>query len=179
MTNNFRDKGPLSPDWEYEVEEVEIEDMGPQIATPGSPSYTDNVEDIGGKVVDQVFVGSCTNGRLDDIRIVSSILRGKKVHPDVRFLVIPGSRNVYSAAEKAGYLKNIIDAGGVIAMPTCGPCAGGFLGVLPDGEVALSTSNRNFKGRMGEPTSKIFLSGAAVAAASSVTGVISHPEEVK
>jgi 3-isopropylmalate/(R)-2-methylmalate dehydratase large subunit len=179
MTNDFRDKGPLSPDWDYEVEEIEIEDMGPQIATPGSPSLTDNVEDVGGNVVDQVFVGSCTNGRLDDIRIVANMLRGKKVHPDVRLLVIPGSRAVYSAADTAGYLKSIINAGGVISMPTCGPCAGGFLGVLPDGEVALSTSNRNFKGRMGEPSSKIFLSGAAVAAASSITGVISHPEEVK
>jgi 3-isopropylmalate/(R)-2-methylmalate dehydratase large subunit len=179
MTNDFRDKGPLSPDWDFEVEEIDIDDMGPQIASPGSPSKTDNVEDIGGKVVDQVFVGSCTNGRLDDIRIVANILKGKKVHPDVRLLVIPGSRSVYSHADKVGYLKSIVDAGGIISMPTCGPCAGGFLGVLPDGEVAVSTSNRNFKGRMGEPTSKIYLSGAAVAAASAVTGVISHPEEVK
>jgi 3-isopropylmalate/(R)-2-methylmalate dehydratase large subunit len=179
LTNDFRDKGPLSPDWDYETEEIDIDDMGPQIASPGSPSKTDNVEDVGGEVVDQVFVGSCTNGRLDDIRIVANILKGRKVHPDVRLLVIPGSRSVYSQADKVGYLKSIVDAGGIISMPTCGPCAGGFLGVLPDGEVTVSTSNRNFKGRMGEPTSKVYLSGAAVAAASAITGIISHPEEVK
>jgi 3-isopropylmalate/(R)-2-methylmalate dehydratase large subunit len=161
------------------VEEIDIDDMGPQIATPGCPSKTDNVENVGGSVVDQVFVGSCTNGRLDDIRIVANMLKGRKVHPDVRLLVIPGSRSVYSKADKVGYLKTIVDSGGIVSMPTCGPCAGGFLGVLPDGEVTVSTSNRNFKGRMGEPTSKIYLSGAAVAAASAITGVISHPEEVK
>ena len=178
QTMDMNEFGPLSPDWEWEVEEVDIDEMSPQIAVPGSPNNVDNVENIEGRIVDQVFVGSCTNGRLDDLRTVSKVLEGKKVHPDVRLLVIPGSRNVYSAAEKAGYLKTIIDAGGVVMMPTCGPCAGGFLGILPDGEVALSTSNRNFQGRMGEPTSKIYISGAAVAAASAVTGVITHPGEV-
>jgi len=178
MTNHFPDRGPLSPDWEYDVEEIGIEDMGPQISTPGCPSNVENVEDVSGRLIDQVFVGSCTNGRLEDIRIVAQTLKGRKVHPDVRLLVIPGSRGVYASADRAGYLKTIIDAGGVISMPTCGPCAGGFLGVLPDGEVTIATSNRNYKGRMGEPTSKIYLAGAAVAAASAVTGVITHPEEV-
>jgi len=179
MTNHVRDKGPLSPDWDFEVEEIEIDDMGPQVSVPGSPNLSDEVENLSGEVVDQVFIGSCTNGRLDDLRVTASVLKGRKVHPEIRLLVIPGSRSVYSAAERAGYLKTIVEAGGVISMPTCGPCAGGFLGVLAEGEVALSTSNRNFRGRMGEPSSRVFLSGAAVAAASSITGMISHPGEVK
>ncbi|MGA1866124.1 MAG: aconitase/3-isopropylmalate dehydratase large subunit family protein [Thermoplasmatota archaeon] len=179
MTLDFPDKGPLSPDWEYGVEEIDIEDMGPQISVPGAPSNVENVEDVSGRVVDQIFIGSCTNGRLEDMRVLAQTLKGRKVHPDVRLLVIPGSRHVYSAADRAGYLKSIIDAGGIISMPTCGPCAGGFLGVLPAGEVTVATSNRNYFGRMGEPTSKIYLSGVAVAAASAITGVISHPEEVK
>lgn len=178
ITNDTPEYGPLSPDWEWDSEQIEIEGMGPQVAIPGSPNDVDNVENVEGKAIDQVFVGSCTNGRLDDLRTLSRILKGKKVHPDVRLLVIPGSRWVYSSAEKAGYLKDIMDSGGIVSMPTCGPCAGGFLGVLPDGEVALSTSNRNFRGRMGEPTSKIYISGAAVAAATAIRGVISHPEEV-
>ncbi|MBN1390229.1 MAG: 3-isopropylmalate dehydratase large subunit [Candidatus Thermoplasmatota archaeon] len=179
MALDFPDKGPLSPDWDYNVLEMDIEDMGPQISLPGSPVNVENVEDVTGRAVDQVFIGSCTNGRLDDIRITAQILKGRMVHPQVRMLVIPGSRHVYSAADKAGYLKTIIDAGGVISMPTCGPCAGGFLGILSDGEVTVATSNRNFTGRMGEPTSKVYLSGAAVAATCAITGVISHPEEVK
>jgi 3-isopropylmalate/(R)-2-methylmalate dehydratase large subunit len=113
------------------------------------------------------------------MRILSEILKGRNIHPEVRLLVIPGSKSVYSAAERAGYLRNIIDAGGVIAMPSCGPCAGGFLGVLPPGDVVVSTTNRNFRGRMGDPTSKVYLSGVAVAGASAITGIITHPEEVR
>jgi 3-isopropylmalate/(R)-2-methylmalate dehydratase large subunit len=157
---------------------VDVEDMGPQVAVPGSPNEAEDVENLEGKVVDQVFVGSCTNGRLDDIRILATTLKGRKVHPDVRLLVIPGSRAVYSASQRAGYLKTIMDAGGIVSMPTCGPCAGGFLGILPEGEVALTTSNRNFPGRMGEKTSRIFISGAAVAGATAIRGMISHPGEV-
>jgi len=170
--------GPLSTRWSHETLHIDIEGMGPQIAVPSSPDRVEPVENVEGKNVDQVFVGSCTNGRLDDLRVLSSILKGRKVHPDVRLLVIPGSRAIYSQAERAGYLKSIIDAGGIISMPTCGPCAGGFLGILPAGEVAVSTSNRNFRGRMGDPTSKIYLTGAAVAGATAVRGVITHPQEV-
>lgn len=178
MDNDLNEYGPLSPDWTWGSQEIEIDGMGPQVALPGSPNDVDNVENIEGKVVDQVFVGSCTNGRLDDMRVLSQILKGRKVHPDVRLLVIPGSREVQSAAERAGYLKTIIDAGGIVGMPTCGPCAGGFLGILPEGEVALTTTNRNFQGRMGEPSSKIYISGAAVAGATAIKGMITHPEEV-
>lgn len=179
MTNDMPGQGPSSPRWEWDTEHITIDDMGPQIAVPGSPDRVENIENVTGKAVDQVFVGSCTNGRLDDMRILSEVLKGRKVHPDVRLLVIPGSKSVYSAAERAGYLRNIIDADGIIAMPTCGPCAGGFLGVLPSGDVAVSTTNRNYRGRMGDPTSKIYLAGVAVAGASAVTGVITHPEEVR
>ncbi len=178
ITTDTKENGPLSPDWDWKTEQVDIDDMGPQIAVPGSPNKAEDVENIEGKVVDQVFVGSCTNGRLEDLRILAGTLKGRKVHPDVRLLVIPGSRAVYSAAQKAGYLKTIMDAGGVVSMPTCGPCAGGFLGILPDGEVALTTTNRNFPGRMGEKTSRIFISGAAVAGATAIKGMIAHPEEV-
>ncbi len=178
ITSEAREYGPLSPDWEWKTDVIEVDDMGPQISRPGSPNDTDDVDNLEGKIVDQVFVGSCTNGRIDDMRVLAGVLKGKKVHPDVRLLVIPGSRAVYSISEKAGYLKTIIDAGGVISMPTCGPCAGGFLGILADGEVAISTSNLNFTGRMGEPTSKIYISGVSVAGASAIKGMIVHPEEV-
>ena len=170
--------GPDSTEWGWKRTEIDIEDMEPQVALPDSPDKVTDVHSVGGRVIDQVFVGSCTNGRLEDLRILSSVLNGRRVHPEVSLLVIPGSRRVYREAERAGYLRTIIEAGGVISMPTCGPCAGGFLGVLPAGEVVLSTSNRNFRGRMGEVTSKIYLAGAAVAGATAVTGVISHPEEV-
>ena len=178
ITNKLDGQGPLQNEWSWNTEHVDIDDMGPQIAVPGSPDRVENVENMSGKAVDQVFVGSCTNGRLDDFRLLSELIKGKKIHPDVRMLVIPGSKEIYSQAERAGYIRNIIDAGATVAMPTCGPCAGGFLGVLPPGEVAVSTTNRNFRGRMGDPTSKIYLSGIAVAASSAITGVISHPEEV-
>ena len=178
MIETGTDYGPRSKEWHWDTEHIDCTDMGPQIALPGSPDTVDDVLNHLGKKVDQVFVGSCTNGRLDDLRVLSDILKGKKVHADVRLLVIPGSRHVYASAVKAGYIRTIIDAGGIVSMPTCGPCAGGFLGVLPAGEVAVSTTNRNFRGRMGDPTSKVYLSGVAVAGASAVTGVISHPEEV-
>ncbi len=170
--------GPRAPRWEWETKHVDIEGMGPQVAIPGSPNRVEPVENVGGKAVDQIFVGSCTNGRLDDLRVLAKVLKGRTKHPDVRLLVIPGSRLVFQMAERAGYIKTIMDAGGVVSMPTCGPCAGGFLGILPAGEVAISTTNRNFRGRMGDPTSKIYLSGAAVAGASAIAGIISHPEEV-
>jgi len=178
MDNAEARSGPRSGSWDWETEYVDVDDMEPQIALPGSPDNVDNVSNQVGRKVDQVFVGSCTNGRLDDMMVLSDMLKGRKVHPDVRLLVIPGSREVYSLAVKAGYIKNILDAGGIISMPTCGPCAGGFLGVLPAGEVAVSTTNRNFRGRMGEPSSRVYLSGVAVAAASAIKGVIAHPEEV-
>ncbi len=178
MTNDVKEYGPLSPDWVWDTEEVDIDEMGPQVALPGSPDDVEEVDNLSGVLVDQVFIGSCTNGRLEDLRVAASVLAGRKVHPDVRLLVIPGSRAIYSQAYKAGYIKTILDAGGVVSMPTCGPCSGGFLGVLPEAEVALSTSNRNFKGRMGDPFSRVYLSGAAVAAASAVKGMIVHPQEV-
>ena len=178
ITNDMAGQGPFESNWSWNSEHITIDDMGPQIAVPGSPDMVENVENVAGKAVDQVFIGSCTNGRLDDLRLLSEILKGKKIHPDVRMLVIPGSKEIYSQAERAGYIRMIINAGAVVAMPTCGPCAGGYLGVLPPGEVAVSTTNRNFRGRMGDPTSKVYLSGVSVAASSAITGVISHPEEV-
>ncbi len=178
LTTDFPENGPLSPDWSFHTETVDIDGMGPQVAVPDRPNNVEPVENVTGEVIDQVFIGSCTNGRLDDMRQAAQVLKGRKVHRDVRLLVIPGSRKVYSLADRAGYLKTMIDAGGMVSMPTCGPCAGGFLGILPDGEKALATTNRNFKGRMGEPSSKVYISGSAVAAASAVRGMIVHPEEV-
>ncbi|MDG6224480.1 MAG: aconitase/3-isopropylmalate dehydratase large subunit family protein [Candidatus Thermoplasmatota archaeon] len=178
LTNESDDEGPGSKDWDWETEHIDVTDRGPQISLPGSPDRVDDVYNHTGKRIDQVFIGSCTNGRMDDLRVLADILKGKKIHPEVKMLVVPGSRSVYTRAARAGYVKTIMDAGGIISMPTCGPCAGGFLGVLPAGEVAISTTNRNFKGRMGDPTSKIYLSGVAVAAASALKGVIAHPSEV-
>jgi 3-isopropylmalate/(R)-2-methylmalate dehydratase large subunit len=128
--------------------------------------------------VDQVVIGSCTNGRISDLRMAAKILRGKKARSSVRLIVIPGTQAVYLNAIKEGLAKIFIDAGGVFSTPSCGPCLGGHLGILAAGEKAISTTNRNFIGRMGSPESEVYLSNPAVAAASAVKGRIAHPEEV-
>jgi 3-isopropylmalate/(R)-2-methylmalate dehydratase large subunit len=128
--------------------------------------------------VDQAVIGSCTNGRLDDLRVAAEILHGRRVHPDVRCIVIPGTQQVYLDALREGLVEAFIEAGAVVSTPTCGPCLGGYMGVLAAGERAVSTTNRNFVGRMGHPESEVYLAGPAVAAASAVAGSIVHPEAV-
>ncbi|MDD4834581.1 MAG: aconitase family protein, partial [Lutispora sp.] len=128
--------------------------------------------------IDQVVIGSCTNGRIEDMRIAAKVLEGKKVHERVRLIVFPATQKIYLQALREGLLEIFIEAGGAVSTPTCGPCLGGHMGILAKGERALSTTNRNFVGRMGHPESEVYLASPAVAAASAITGKISSPEEV-
>ena len=157
--------------------EIDVANLEPVIAYPFLPSnghsITKAVED---KIkIDQAFIGSCTNGRLGDLKTAAEILEGKKVHPDVRLIVTPGTQKILKEAYKLGYMDIIIDAGGVVSNPTCGACLGGYMGILGDGEVAVSTTNRNFVGRMGSRSSKVYLANSAVAAVSAITGYITDP----
>ena len=160
---------------EYEFDASKIE---PVVACPSLPSNVKPVSEVAGTHIDQVFIGSCTNGRLSDLRIAAAILKGKKVHPEVRCIVIPASDQIYKQALHEGIIEILADAGCLIGTSTCGPCLGGHMGILAEGEVCLSTSNRNFVGRMGHPKSQVYLSSPAVAAASAVLGRIAHPDEV-
>ena len=160
------------------VIEIDVSRLEPQIACPHT---VDNVKPIGsvkGRKIDQVVVGSCTNGRLDDIEIVARTLRGKRVAEGTRMLIFPASWRIYSDALEAGYLADLITAGAVVCNPGCGPCLGIHQGALGDNETALATTNRNFKGRMGNPNADVFLCSPMVAAASALTGTISDPREV-
>jgi 3-isopropylmalate/(R)-2-methylmalate dehydratase large subunit len=167
-------------DAEYsEVFEFCCEDIEPQVAFPHLPSNTFSVRGIPEIKIDQVVIGSCTNGRLEDLRIAGSILKDHKVHKDVRLIVIPATQRIYKAAMVEGLLDIFIDAGAAVSTPTCGPCLGGYMGILADGERCVATTNRNFKGRMGSGKAEVYLSNPAVAAASAILGKIAHPEEVK
>jgi len=166
-------------DANYEaIFEEDISNLRPQVAL--SPRVDDvvPVDETTHIQIDQVYIGSCTNGRLDDLRIAANILSGKRVHPAVRLYVSPASYEVYKSAMKEGVLETIIDSGGAITHPGCGACFGAHMGVLAPGEVCLSTTNRNFLGRMGSPDAKVYLSNPAVAAGSAIMGRIAHPEEV-
>ena len=136
------------------------------------------ISELGVVRIDQSFVGSCTNGRISDLREAALVLRGRRVHGSVRMIVIPATQSIYRQAMKEGLLDTFIEAGAAISTPTCGPCLGGHMGVLAKGEVAIATSNRNFLGRMGHMQSEVYLSGPAVAAASAVLGRIAHPQEL-
>ena len=161
-----------------QVIEIDASSIEPQVAFPHLPENARPVSQAGDVSIDQVVIGSCTNGRLEDMRIAARLLRGHQVHPDVRCIVIPGSQQVYLDALREGLLEVFIEAGAVVSTPTCGPCLGGHMGVLAAGERAVSTTNRNFRGRMGHPESLVYLAGPAVAAASAVAGRIAGPEEV-
>ncbi len=158
-----------------QIVEIDVTKLVPQIARPHTVDNVKSVDVVEGTHIDQVVIGSCTNGRLIDIKTAADILRGQKVARDTRLLVFPASAKIYVQALEAGYLKDLMEAGAVIANPGCGPCLGIHQGALGDGEVALSTTNRNFKGRMGNPDSEVYLSSPAVAAASAITGVITDP----
>lgn len=156
---------------------IDVAGMEPQVAMPHLPENVKPVSAVAGTPVDQVFIGSCTNGRLRDLELAASVLKGRKVHPNVRMMVIPASYEVYRAAMKNGLMDIFIEAGAAVSTPSCGPCLGGHLGILAAGERCVSTSNRNFVGRMGSPKSEVVLASPLVAAASAVAGAISDPKE--
>ena len=157
----------------FSTVEINLSDLKPVVALPHLPENVKNVEDLDEIKINQVVIGSCTNGRLEDLEIAAEILRGKKIHEDVRCIVIPGSQYIYKEAIKRGWIDIFIDAGCVVSTPTCGPCLGGYMGILSAGERCVSTTNRNFIGRMGHITSEIYLAGPYVAAKSAISGVIS------
>ena len=158
---------------EYNVEEIE-----PLVAFPHLPENTKPISQVGNIKIDQAVIGSCTNGRLSDLKIAADILKGRKIHPDVRLIVLPGTQEIYLEAMKLGYVEIFINAGAAFSTPTCGPCLGGHMGILAAGERAISTTNRNFVGRMGHVNSEVYLSNPAIAAASAVLGRIASPEEL-
>lgn len=161
-----------------QVVEIDAGQLDPQIACPHTVDNIESIGEVEGKKINQIVVGSCTSGRLDDIEIVAKTLKGKQVADGTRMLVFPASWRIYTEAMEAGYLGDLIKAGAVVCNPGCGPCLGIHQGALGDNEVALATTNRNFKGRMGNPGADVFLCSPAVAAASALTGVITDPREV-
>lgn len=168
------------PDAEYcRTVEINLSELKPVVAFPHLPGNTKEVGTFGDIKIDQVVIGSCTNGRLEDLKIAADIMKGHKVHPDVRCIVIPGSPRVYQEAMHAGYLDTFIEAGCAVSCPTCGPCLGGYMGILAAGEKCVSTTNRNFRGRMGHVDSEVYLAGPQVAAASAILGKIAAPKEVR
>ena len=158
--------------------EYDVSSLEPQVAFPHLPENTRPVREAGNVILDQVIIGSCTNGRIEDMRSAARVLKGKKVHSSLRLIVIPATQDVYRQAVDEGLVHIFLDAGAAVSTPTCGPCLGGYMGILARGEKALATTNRNFVGRMGHPESEVYLAGPAVAAASAITGRITHPEEV-
>ncbi len=157
---------------------IDVSKLKPQVACPHSPGNVKSVDECGRLKIDQVVIGSCTNGRISDLAIAAKIIKGKKVKKGLRAIVIPATPRIYQEAEKKKYLEIFHEAGFIISPPTCGPCLGGHTGILDKGEVALATTNRNFIGRMGHPGSFVYLSSPAVAAASSITGKITDPGKV-
>ncbi|MCE5329941.1 3-isopropylmalate dehydratase large subunit [bacterium] len=166
------------PDAVYEkIYDINSDEIDLLVAAPNLPSNVKKAKDLGNVTIDQVVIGSCTNGRIEDLKIANDILAGKKVNKNLRVIIIPATQKIYLEALKRGFIENFIKAGCVVSTPTCGPCLGGHMGILAQGERAISTTNRNFVGRMGHPKSEVYLSGPAVAAASALTGRISLPEE--
>ncbi len=161
------------------VQDVAADDLEPQIACPHKVDNVKPIGEVAGTAINQSFIGSCTNGRLEDLQIAASILKGKKVHPDTRLLVVPASHGVYLDALEAGVIQTLVEAGAMFSNPSCGACFGGHIGLLAPGEVGLTTSNRNFQGRQGSPEAFVYLSSPAVAAASAVTGVITDPRDLR
>jgi 3-isopropylmalate/(R)-2-methylmalate dehydratase large subunit len=157
----------------YDASKIE-----PQVAFPHLPENSRPLSEAGHVEIDQSVIGSCTNGRMEDLRVAASILKGKKVHKNVRLIVIPGTQQIYLQAMREGLLETFIESGAAVSTPTCGPCLGGYMGILAMGERAIATTNRNFVGRMGHPESEVYLSNPAIAAASAILGRIAGPEEV-
>jgi 3-isopropylmalate/(R)-2-methylmalate dehydratase large subunit len=162
----------------YSVTEIDVSDIEPQVARPSSPDNVRPLSKVLGTRLDAAFIGSCTNGRIDDLRRAARILKGKRVSSDLRLIVIPATHKIYLQALREGLLEIFAEAGAAVSTPTCGPCFGGHMGLLAAGERIISTTNRNFVGRMGHPESEVFLSSPVVVAASAVMGRIAHPDEV-
>lgn len=166
-------------DAEYvETYVIDLNTVNPTVAFPHLPENTRTIDKVGEVKIDQVVIGSCTNGRIEDMRMAAAILKGRKVHPDVRCIIIPATQKIWKQAMTEGLFDIFIDAGAAVSTPTCGPCLGGHMGILAKGERAVATTNRNFVGRMGHPESEVYLASPAIAAASAVTGKISSPEEL-
>lgn len=157
---------------------VDLSTIKPTVSFPHSPDNTREIDNVGQIDIDQVVIGSCTNGRVGDLRIAAKVLQGQKVHKRVRAIVFPATQKIYLMAMEEGLLKIFIEAGAIVSTPTCGPCLGGHMGVLAQGERAVATTNRNFVGRMGHATSEVYLASPAVAAASAITGRITNPEDI-
>jgi len=157
---------------------IDLSIIVPTVAFPHLPENTHPVSEIDEVMIDQVVIGSCTNGRLEDLIAAEKVLRGKKVKKGVRCIVIPATQKVYLDAMEMGLLRSFVEAGAIVSTPTCGPCLGGHMGILAEGERAVATTNRNFVGRMGHPKSEVYLASPAVAAASAIAGKIVSPEEV-
>ncbi len=177
----FRRKGKIyrsDKDADYEkIYEYDVSKLEPQVACPHLPSNVKPVGKLKNIKIDQVVIGSCTNGRISDLRIAAKILKGKKIKPGLKLIVFPATQKIYLEAVKEGLAEIFVRAGGIFSTPTCGPCLGGHMGILAEGEAAIATTNRNFIGRMGSPKSFVYLSNPAVAAASAVKGRITHPGE--
>lgn len=162
-----------------EVYEIDLSKIKSTVAFPHSPDNTHTTDEIPEIKIDQVVIGSCTNGRLDDIRVAAKVMEGKKVAKGVRVIVIPATQQIYLDSLKEGYIKTFIESGAIVSTPTCGPCLGGYMGILAEGEKCVSTTNRNFVGRMGHATSQVYLASPAVAAASAVKGYIADPDQLE
>ncbi|MBQ1682424.1 MAG: 3-isopropylmalate dehydratase large subunit [Agathobacter sp.] len=187
LTREYMKEHSKRPFVEYEADEdaeydeeyvIDLSQLKPTVAFPHLPENTRTIDEVGDVTIDQVVIGSCTNGRMDDLRIAADILRGKKVAKNVRTIVIPATQKIYLQAMEEGLLKDFIEAGAIVSTPTCGPCLGGYMGVLAENERCVSTTNRNFVGRMGHVDSEVYLASPAVAAASAITGKISGPDEL-
>lgn len=167
------------PDAEYEKEyTIDLSKLRPTVSFPHLPDNTKSIDEVGDISIDQVVIGSCTNGRMSDMKTAAAILRGRRVKKGVRCLIFPGTQKIYLKCLQNGIFADMVKAGAVISPPTCGPCLGGHMGILAEGERAVSTTNRNFVGRMGHTGSEVYLASPAVAAASAITGKISSPEEL-
>lgn len=168
------------PEAKYEkVYQYDASLIEPQVAFPHLPENSRPVSEAGHVEIDQVVIGSCTNGRMEDLRTAAKLLNGRKVHKNVRLVVFPGTQEIYLEALREGLIEIFVEAGGAVSTPTCGPCLGGHMGILAKGERAIATTNRNFVGRMGDPESEVYLANPAVAAATAVLGRIAGPEEVE
>ena len=166
-------------DAEYaEVIEYNTADIEPQVAFPHSPANTRPISDAGEVVIQQSVIGSCTNGRIEDLRVAAEVLKGRKIHREVRLIIFPATQAIYLQAMEEGLIETFIKSEAVVSTPTCGPCLGGHMGILAKGERSIATTNRNFVGRMGHPESEVYLSNPAIAAASAVLGKIGSPEEL-
>ncbi|MEI8216044.1 MAG: 3-isopropylmalate dehydratase large subunit [Eubacteriales bacterium] len=167
-------------DAEYDVVyEINLSEIRPTVAFPHLPDNTRTIDEVGDVKIDQVVIGSCTNGRMEDMRAAASIFKGRQVAKNIRVIIFPGTQKVYLECINEGLAQIFVEAGAVFSTPTCGPCLGGHMGILAAGERAIATTNRNFVGRMGHPESEVYLSGPLVAAASAITGRITDPEKLK